>query len=87
MYIVGSIRMDVTKRGPQITQLHLFYDFDDALEFATELAMEQQDDESRGFVRKELRKDGDYVSLSEEFSVFIRQPEDYKPGQPQNSDL
>jgi hypothetical protein len=71
MIVVGNILTEGGKRAPQINRLEQFEEFDEALDFAVGLALEQQDGEGEDTVRKELQDDGDYADRDGMFSVFI----------------
>lgn len=71
MIVVGNIHTEGSKRSPQLAQLEQFGDYDEALDYAVQLVMEQQDSESEQDVRTELDEDGDYSSPDGMFSVFI----------------
>lgn len=71
MIVVGNILTEGGKNAPQINQLETFTDFGEALDYAVQLVMEQQDNESERDVRKELNDDGDYADVNGMFSVFI----------------
>jgi len=50
---------------------YVFETFDEALDLAVEAVMEQQSDESKAKVRKELKNDHDFADVGGAFTVTI----------------
>lgn len=75
MYIVVQARSGGAKRSPTIGQTFLRDTWEEAVDLAVELAVEQCSTPERD-IRAEVEEDGDFADPDGEWSIAIGQPED-----------